>query len=135
MDCRRNASHLFKYGHEPTDPSGIRSAADLPNIAIWHAALRWCGCPTHLPDEVACPPNCATATVAAALRVAGDCRDRTVLVQGAGMLGCDGRCDGHGPMAPREVIVCDFDEEPSRLAAQFGATQAIPLSPRQRRIG
>ena len=80
--------------------------------------------PDSLPDEVVCPANCATATVAAALRIAGGCQDQVVLIQGVGMLGLTAcamaRCGG-----AREVIACDVDPHRVELAAGFGATRSV----------
>ena len=60
---------LFKYGHEPIAARHPLSGglSQYCHLARGTSLVRL---PEHLPDEVACPPNCATATVAAALRVA-----------------------------------------------------------------
>jgi len=76
--------------------------------------------PTGLPDEVASPANCATATVAAAFRVAGSCGDQTVLIYGAGMLGLTAAAMARFKGA-RHVIVSDPREDRRRRAEQFGA--------------
>jgi alcohol dehydrogenase len=80
--------------------------------------------PAELPDIVACPANCATATTAAALRYAGDCRDATVLVQGAGMLGLTAAAMTAWAGA-KEVIVCDTQPQRLNVARRFGATQTV----------
>ena len=88
--CRRQLPQkcavVVKYGHEPLREGAELTGglADYRLLAPGTTNLRR---PNHLPDETACPASCATATVAAALRSAGDLEDRTVLVQGAGMLG------------------------------------------------
>ncbi len=118
---------LFKYGHEPIAERHPLSGglSQYCHLARGTSLVRL---PEHLPDKVACPLNCATATVAAALCVAGDCRGATVLVQGAGMLGVTAVAMAMARGAAR-TIVCDYDEGRVRLAAQFGATLAIPLLP------
>jgi threonine dehydrogenase-like Zn-dependent dehydrogenase len=83
--------------------------------------------PDELPDEVACPANCATATVAAALRAGGECHDAVVLIQGAGMLGLTAAAMARFRGA-REVIVADPDADRIALAEQFGATRAVHLA-------
>jgi alcohol dehydrogenase len=82
--------------------------------------------PDELADEVACPANCATATVAAALRAAGECRDRAILIQGAGMLGLTAAAMARH-RAAREVIVADPDAGRLERAKDFGATRLVHL--------
>ncbi|MFF3569955.1 zinc-binding dehydrogenase [Nocardia jiangxiensis] len=82
--------------------------------------------PGELPDRVACPASCATATVAAVLDAAN--RDspagpRRVLITGAGMLGVTAAA-----MASRaggEVVVIDPDADRRALAARFGADRVL----------
>jgi putative phosphonate catabolism associated alcohol dehydrogenase len=118
---------LFKYGHEPIASRHSLSGglAEHCHLARGTALVRL---PDHLPDAAACPLNCATATVAAALRVAGDCRGATVLVQGAGMLGLTAAAMASARGAA-QTIICDVDESRLRSTANFGATMAIHLSP------
>ena len=80
-----------------------------------------------LTDEVACPVNCATATVAAAFRAGGDCRDQIVLVQGAGMLGLTASAMARR-WGAREVIVCDVNPQRLLQAPRFGATQTVTIT-------
>jgi alcohol dehydrogenase len=79
----------------------------------------------ELPDAAACPANCATATVAAALGVAGECGGRVVLIQGAGMLGLTAAAMARSRGA-REVIVAEPDRARLERAEQFGATRLVP---------
>jgi alcohol dehydrogenase len=123
----QKCEHLFKYGHERTDPRHPLSGglAEYCHLAQGTAVLK---VPDALPDEVACPANCATATVVAAFRVAGDCRNRSVLIQGAGMLGLTAAAMAQH-LGARDVIVCDLDEERLRWASRFGATHAVTVRP------
>ena len=128
--CNNNVpqkcEHLFKYGHEKIVPEHPLSGglADYCHLAAGTAIFR---VPDSLPDTVACPANCATATVAAAMRVGGCCESKTVLIQGAGMLGLTAtamaRCRG-----AREVIVCDVNRERLQRAREFGATRTLSVS-------
>jgi len=121
----QKCEHLFKYGHEQADHRHPLSGglAEHCHLARGTAILK---VPDSLPDEVACPANCATATVAAALRAAGECRGRAVLVQGAGMLGLTAAAMARHQGAS-EVIVCDLDEERLQWAARFGATHSVRI--------
>jgi alcohol dehydrogenase len=128
--CQRGlpqkCERLFKYGHERIVASHPLSGglAEFCHLARGTAVLR---VPDTMPDEVACPANCATATIAAALRVAGECRHGAVLIQGAGMLGLTAAAMASAGGA-REIIVCDPDAGRLRRATQFGATRAVHLA-------
>jgi putative phosphonate catabolism associated alcohol dehydrogenase len=117
--CQR----LFKYGHERISDRHPLSGglADYCHLAAWTAI---CRVPSELSDVVACPANCATATVAAAMRYAGPCDGRVVLVQGAGMLGLTATAMAASAGA-REVIVCDKVDERLQRASRFGATRTV----------
>jgi alcohol dehydrogenase len=125
LSLPQKCEHLFKYGHERTDPRHPLSGglAEHCHLARGTTILK---VPDSLPDEVACPANCATATVAAAFRVAADVHDRVVLIQGAGMLGLTAAAMArhHGA---REVIVCDLDDERLKWADRFGATHTVQV--------
>ena len=78
-----------------------------------------------LPDEVACPANCATATVAAAFRTAGVYRNRNVAIFGAGALGLTAAMAKVGQAA--SIILCDIDAERLKVAERFGADHRIRI--------
>ncbi len=122
----QKCERLLKYGHERLDDEHPLSGglAEHCHLAAGTAVLT---VPGELPDEVACPVNCATATVAAALRAAGDCRDLVILVQGAGALGLTASAMAHSRGA-REIIVCDVDGRRLDLARRFGATQTVDVA-------
>ncbi len=112
---------LFKYGHEAIDDVHPFSGglAEVCHLAPGTPIVR---VPDALSDVVACPANCATATVAGALRTGGDCRDKIVLIQGAGMLGLTAMAMARTRGAA-EVIVCDIDDARLETAKRFGATR------------
>jgi len=125
--CRRGlpqkCERLFKYGHEQLTEAHAFSGGLSEYCHLARGTTVLC-VPDALPDAVACPANCATATVAAAMRYGGDCADAVVLVQGAGMLGLTAAAmaaDG----GAREVIVCDLDGARLERAKRFGATRAV----------
>ncbi|MCA9178719.1 MAG: alcohol dehydrogenase catalytic domain-containing protein [Planctomycetales bacterium] len=95
-DLPQKCLTLFKYGHR----SGSESAAaelrgGLAELCLLDARAAILRLPEDLSLESACPANCATATVAAALEAAAaalspamnDWTGRQVVVTGAGMLG------------------------------------------------
>ncbi len=110
---------LVKYGHtalagEFALSGGLATHCHLlPGTAVFAV-------PEGVPDEVACPASCATATVAAALRYSGDLQGQSVLIQGAGMLGLTATAmAAAGGASP--VIVCDPKSNRLEIARQFGA--------------
>jgi threonine 3-dehydrogenase len=88
--------------------------------------------PDDVPDEVASPAACATATVLAALEAAGPVVGRRVLVSGAGMLGVTAVAAARHAGAA-SVVAVDPDEARRALACAFGADDAVapgaPLPP------
>ena len=119
----QKCERLFKYGHEK-----MRDVHPLSGGLATHCHLARgttvVEIPSDLPNEVACPANCATATIAAALRTAGDIPGAVVLVLGAGMLGLTAAamCRTRGA---RAVIVSEPDAKRRALAAAFGASVAV----------
>ncbi|NIA16156.1 MAG: alcohol dehydrogenase catalytic domain-containing protein [Nitrospiraceae bacterium] len=121
----QKCERLSKYGHEAIRREYVFSGG----LAEYCHLLRGTGVvcvPDRVPDTVACPANCATATVAAALRTGGDCGGEAVLVQGVGMLGLSA-CAMARVQGAREVIAVDVDAARLKLAARFGATRQVLL--------
>lgn len=121
----QKCERLFKYGHEPLagDHPLSGGLADYCHLAAGTAVVR---VPDDLPDDIACTANCATATVAAALRVAGDCRGESVLVLGTGMLGLTA-CAMARQAGAHEIIAADVNSQRVARARQFGATQDVHI--------
>lgn len=117
--CRR----LRKYGHEPLDGAAPLTGGFathcvlLPGTAIVEV-------PDDVPDVVASPASCATATVAAVLRAGGDLAGRRVLVTGAGMLGVT--AVAMAATAGAHVVAVDPDPDRRERAVRFGAREALP---------
>ncbi|WP_328867948.1 zinc-binding dehydrogenase [Streptomyces sp. NBC_00304] len=115
---------LRKYGHEPLDEQApllggfATHCVLLPGTAI-------VAVPEGLPDAVAAPASCATATVAAAISAAGPLEGREVLVTGAGMLGLT----AVSMAALGGARVTAVDPSPARRAraGEFGATRVLDV--------
>ena len=127
--CRHSLSQkcekLFKYGHESLRPEHLFNGG-LAEVCHLIAGTPVVSVPEGLPDEVACPANCATATVMAALRVGGGCRGEIVLIQGAGMLGLTA-CALARTRGASRIIVCDVDESRLKQAERFGASHCVAV--------
>ena len=114
---------LMKFGHEAITESyalsgGLAEFCHLPEgTAIFRV-------PAGLPDIVASPSNCATATVAAVFRKTGPVAGRHVLVVGAGMLGLTA-CAMAAAGGARSVIAVEPDPVRLEMARAFGATDGI----------
>jgi alcohol dehydrogenase len=73
-----------------------------------------------LSNEVACPANCATATVHAALTTVGDLSGKRVLILGLGLLGLTA-CAMSAWFGAQEILACDLDEQRLTISQRFGA--------------
>lgn len=115
---------LFKYGHETTDRGAFSGGlAELCHLVAGTAIVR---VPDTLADHVACPANCATATVAGAIRIAGGCREKSVLIQGAGMLGLTTAAMA-AMQGATAIVVTDLSEQRLDRASDFGATHTVQV--------
>lgn len=120
----QKCARLVKYGHErlgdaPGPAGGLAGRVVLPRgTAIVPL-------PDGVPDRVACPASCATATVAGAVRVAGIGPADVVVVTGLGMLGLTA-C-AMASAAGATVVGVDLDEQRVAVALRFGAHQVLTL--------
>ena len=115
---------LFKYGHAKFDGRPTGGLADrcvlVPGTTIYPI-------PDHVPDEVACPANCATATVFAALRLVeevSEIRGKRVLITGLGMLGLTA-CAACKSKGADRIVAIDTIADRRKLALDFGADETI----------
>lgn len=114
---------LFKYGHEQ-----LRADNTLHGGLAEYTVLRRYTPILPLPEDVPLPEtaiiNCAVATVAGSLRLAGEIKDRKVALWGIGMLGTIA-CAMCREAGASEVIALDINEERLKTAARFGATSLL----------
>lgn len=122
--CERGMSNkchsLRKYGHEKATPEwsfngGFAEYCQLlPGTGI--VAL-----PDSLPDRLAAPANCATATVVAATRRASVHAEDALVVQGCGMLGLTAIAYGRH-LGMGTIVACDINPQRRALATSLGAS-------------
>jgi alcohol dehydrogenase len=114
---------LSKYGHELAEGRWALSGGLAEHIVL-RAGSAIAKVSETLPAEIASPANCATSTVACALRYAGPVQGQRVLIFGAGMLGLTAAamCDA---AAAAGVTVVDTQPDRLALARRFGATQMV----------
>lgn len=110
-----------KVGHEPFDGDWPLSGSYAAHVVLPRGTAI-AAVPETLPDAVAAPAACATATVMATLEAAGDLSGRRVLIGGAGMLGLTAvaACAEAGA----EVQVIDRNADRMTLATRFGGRPA-----------
>jgi putative phosphonate catabolism associated alcohol dehydrogenase len=122
-DLPQKCLTLKKYGHEAFTP-GYELLGGLAEHCLLLPGTAVVRVPDEMPLDVACPANCATATVAAAIRAAGDVDGRNVCVFGMGMLGLSASAMLNTSGAA-SVVGVDIDESRLVRAKTFGATHAI----------
>ncbi len=118
---------LFKFGHSSIGPASTLSGA-YSQFCLLPAGTAIFPVPDNIPDIVAAPANCATATVAALLRHAQPIAGASVLVLGAGMLGLTA-CAMASAAGAHTIIAVDPDTLRARLAPRFGATHTLSPGP------
>ncbi|SKC62242.1 zinc-binding dehydrogenase [Krasilnikoviella flava] len=112
-----------KVGHEAFDSAWPLSGTYARHLVL-PAGSTIARVPVTVPDALAAPAGCATATVMAAIEAAGPLPGRRVLVSGAGMLGVAAVVAARDAGAA-EVVVTDPDPGRRGLAARFGADAAL----------
>jgi alcohol dehydrogenase len=132
-DLPQKCVRLYKYGHRrPEDERA--SGGGLADFVRLVPGTFWLRVPDDLPDVVAAPANCATATAAALVRHAGQVAGNTVVVLGAGVLGVT-VCAMARVAGAAAVVVSDPVPDCRARAAQFGATHAFSAEPADVRAG
>lgn len=124
----QKAGGLFKYGH-----------AQVTELDAFHGGLaEYCilkkntvvlKLPSGIPVPVAATINCAVATVAGALRLAGNIEGKRVLITGLGLLGivCAAMCKDAGAA---RIVTADINASRLELSRRFGADGTFTLSGR-----
>jgi alcohol dehydrogenase len=118
-----------KYGHELADGRYALSGgmAEFLVLRRGSAVVRVAA---KLAPELICPVNCATATIAAALRAAGNISGRSVLIFGAGMLGVTASAIARS-LGASDIVVCDISARRLDRVVAFGADRAVHWDPLQ----
>jgi alcohol dehydrogenase len=118
----QKCASLFKYGHERFAEAWPLNGG-LAEYCVLRSGTYLRGISEKLDAQVAAPASCATATVAAAMRAAGELAGKHVAVFGAGMLGVTA-C-AMLETAGAHVIAVDMQRERLQLACSFGASAIV----------
>ena len=114
----QKAKDLFKYGHEQITPNSTLHGG-LAEFTILRRNTPVAKLDRKLPLPVAAIINCAAATVAGGLRLAGNLVNKHVLITGFGMLGMVAAAMFRVKGA--QVSVLDIKQDRLKLAPEFGA--------------
>lgn len=115
----QKAKNIFKYGHEQiTGESNFHGGLSQFTIIRKHTPIVILK--KIVSDQVAALINCSVATMAAAVRLAGDLRDKHVLICGAGMLGIIGSAMASTSSA-KTVSSLDIDNNRLKISKLFGS--------------
>lgn len=121
----QKAAGLFKYGHEEITTTnhlhgGLSEYIILrPHTPIIKPII-------NLPIPVLAIVNCAVATAAGAIRIAGNIEGANVVIAGAGMLGVIA-CAMAKSKGAKNIIAIDIENERLKLSTSFGATHTVHL--------
>jgi putative phosphonate catabolism associated alcohol dehydrogenase len=110
---------LLKYGHELLTKTHTLHGG-LSDYTIVRANTPIVKIAENVPVKVASIVNCSVATIAGALRLAGEVAGKNVLISGAGMLGLVA-CAMCQTAGATNIIALDIDPTRLALARQFGA--------------
>lgn len=114
---------LFKYGHARiTETDAFHGG--LAEYCMLRENTGILKIPDNIPLPVVAPLNCAIATVAAAVRLAGNLKGKNVMVLGMGLLGmvCVAMCKEAGAVW---VGAADISESRLAQATGFGAAYTL----------
>ncbi|MDT9664798.1 zinc-binding dehydrogenase [Rhodococcus qingshengii] len=117
--CRQ----VRKAGHEALD-SGWALSGGYAEHVLLPSGMPIAVVDDDLPDELAAPAACATATVMAVAERAGDLSGKRITIIGAGMLGLTAAAVAADAGAAA-VVSIDVSDERRVLATQFGATRSV----------
>jgi len=115
----QKAKHIFKYGHEQvSEESNFHGGLSQFTIIRKHTPIVILK--SIVSDQVAALINCSVATMAAAVRLAGDLKDKHVLICGAGMLGIIGSAMAFTSLA-KTVSTLDTNNNRLKTSKLFGS--------------
>lgn len=119
----QKAEDLFKYGHEQIN-EGSHFHGGLSEYTILRKNTAVIVLKNELPNELATLINCSVATVAGSIRIAGEIKQKSVVIYGTGMLGIIA-CAMASKMGAAEIIAIDENSERLKISTQFGATKTL----------
>jgi putative phosphonate catabolism associated alcohol dehydrogenase len=122
----QKGDNLFKYGHVLVKEPEVFHGG-LGTYCIIRANTGIIKIPEKIPLSVAATLNCSISTVAGALRIAGDIKDKRVLITGMGHLGitCAAMCREAGA---EWIVAADITAKRLDEAMYFGADEVLNMN-------
>lgn len=114
---------LFKYGHEEINGENVLSGGFASHCHL-RAGTDIFRIPKGISPKEATPLNCTHATIAGAIRLAGDLHHKNVLVIGAGMLGISA-CAMSKYAGAKQVFSMDIHTDRVENTFQFGSDHGL----------
>jgi putative phosphonate catabolism associated alcohol dehydrogenase len=122
----QKSNNLFKYGHEK-----ITEKHKLNGGFATHCHLKSGSTifkiPKNLSPKEATPLNCTHATIAGAIRLAGNLKDKNILISGAGMLGLSA-CAMAKESGANMVFSMDIEEKRLQQSKKFGVDLSLNVN-------
>jgi alcohol dehydrogenase len=117
---------LFKYGHVRVVGAEVFHGG-LAEYCILKVNTGIIRLPEEIPLPIAATLNCSIATVAGALRLAGDVKDKSVLITGMGHLGisCAAMCREAGA---KWIAAADIADKRLEEARNFGVDEVFNIN-------
>jgi putative phosphonate catabolism associated alcohol dehydrogenase len=119
----QKSNDLFKYGHEPMNGQNPLNGGFATHCHLRHGSTLF-KLPSNLSQKEAAPLNCTHATMAGAIRLAGDLNGKNVLVNGVGMLGLSA-CAIAKELGANTVFSMDVDESRLTHSKKFGVSMGL----------
>lgn len=114
----QKSADLFKYGHEKLNNRPVLSGGFATHCQL-RSGTDIFKLPASLSPKEAAPLNCTHATIAGALRLAGDLAGKNVLIIGAGMLGISA-CAMSREAGAGQVWAMDINKTRREKSLAFG---------------
>jgi putative phosphonate catabolism associated alcohol dehydrogenase len=121
-DVPQKCRSLKKYGHARHDATRGPSGSFATHVHTWPGTA-FMRVPSDVPDLVAAPASCATATVMAVAERSPPLHNRTLAIFGMGLLGLTACAIAH--TAGASVIAIDPNPIRLELAKRFGAAEVM----------
>lgn len=117
---------LFKYGHAVVETNDAFHGG-LAEYCVLKQGTAILKIPRDLPLPLAATINCSISTVAGALRLAGEIRNKNIYIFGMGMLGitCAAMCRDAGA---KWIGGADISDRRLALARKFGADEVYDVN-------
>lgn len=119
----QKSKNLYKYGHERSDGNHKLNGGFATHCHLKKGSTIF-RIPETLSPQEAAPINCTHATIAGAIRLAGDLHGKNVLISGVGMLGLSA-CAMAKENGAKNVWATDIETEKINQALQFGANHTF----------